>query len=257
MRTLITIVFIIAFSLTGSAQAKVNQTDAKGQKQGIWIAKYPDGTLRYEGLFVDGKPVGEWKRYHENGKIKAIMLHGANSERVEASLFDDEGVLYAKGMFAGTAKDSIWTYYNDKTIVGRENYTNGKRNGQSVTYFADGNIARDTHYSNDQVDGPWKEFFSSGAKKAELMFKDGQRNGWSIAYYENGQPQLEGKYTANQPDGEWTFFTEEGKEAFRLHYQQGKLLNPEVADSVQQKTFDAFDRMRGQLTEPTVPERFQ
>ena len=64
------LVFIIAaimvFSFYVSSQTSINQIDAKGLKQGKWIGKFPSGSTRYEGSFVNDQPVGEMKRYHEN-----------------------------------------------------------------------------------------------------------------------------------------------------------------------------------------------
>jgi len=71
-------------------------------KQGKWIGKYPDGTLKYEGKFFNDKPVGEWKRYHENGKLKAQMSYYQNSGRAFTSLFDTDGKLYS-GFIAKSA----------------------------------------------------------------------------------------------------------------------------------------------------------
>lgn len=51
-----------------------NQTDNKGKKQGNWRANYENGKLKYSGYFKDNKPVGEMKRFHENGALKALMI---------------------------------------------------------------------------------------------------------------------------------------------------------------------------------------
>src|SRR5665647_1786479 len=114
MKKLIFLLLLFVVPLTFiSAQETINQTDANGHKQGRWINKYPNGTIRYEGSFTDDKPVGEWKRFHENGKIKAQMYHIPNTDRATAELFDSNGVRYAKGNYKGTAKDSTWNYFNN------------------------------------------------------------------------------------------------------------------------------------------------
>ena len=114
------------------AQETINQTDVNGHKQGHWIGKYPNGTIRYEGSFTNDKPVGEWKRFHENGKIKALLHQFPDSDKSLAELFDSNGVRYAKGNFKGTVKDSTWNYYNNLRLVGKENFSNGLKNGRSL-----------------------------------------------------------------------------------------------------------------------------
>ena len=44
--------------------------------------KYPNGHIKMEGLFEDGKPVGEIKRYHENGKLQGIQVFDINGNRI-------------------------------------------------------------------------------------------------------------------------------------------------------------------------------
>ncbi len=247
--------FYILFYLlisTCSLCAQVNQTDRDGKKQGHWMANYPNGNKRYEGDFANGQPVGLMKRYHENGKLNAELFYTPQSKRVVASLYDDGGILYAKGIYTGTDKDSTWTYYNKNVVVGREDFRGGKREGASVTYYADDTVARNVTYRNDKLDGPWRDFFPSGEKKSEIMFKEGTRQGWSIVYYEGGQPQIEGKYLNDSPDGTWKFFAEDGKVQFELNYRNGELLNPELEDSIQLKTFTEFDRMRGKIEDPAL-----
>ena len=51
----------------GDQDSAINQTDAKGLKQGFWKAKFDNGRIKYEGYFKDNHPVGELKRYYEEG----------------------------------------------------------------------------------------------------------------------------------------------------------------------------------------------
>jgi len=69
----ITILILLIFSGVFNAYSQLNQTDVNGFKQGHWIRKYPNGIVMYDGNFRDGHPVGELKRYYENGTIKSVM----------------------------------------------------------------------------------------------------------------------------------------------------------------------------------------
>lgn len=72
MHKLIVLVFL--FITTGIlAQNKINQTDSQGRKQGAWVKKDVEGKLIYQATFKDDKPVGEMKRFHPNGVVKAIL----------------------------------------------------------------------------------------------------------------------------------------------------------------------------------------
>ena len=244
------IAIILVLSLTAKSQSPINQIDANGLKQGKWIGKYPSGNIRYEGSFVNDQPVGEMKRFHENGKIKAILLYSLNSEKVKADLFDEEGVLYAKGNYLKTSKDSTWTYYNNKKIVGQEGFLKGLKNGRSVTYYQDGKPATESSWVNGIQNGVSRSFFPSGNKKSEIMYKEGKRNGVSLVYYESGLQEIVGHYVNDSADGSWKFQDEKGNLKFELRYKAGILLNPEIIDSIQSNEFKAFDRARGALKDP-------
>jgi antitoxin component YwqK of YwqJK toxin-antitoxin module len=250
MKTLL--IFLVALSLfiSSTAQTSLNQTDSRHLKQGKWIGNYPDGTIRYEGYFNDDKPVGEWKRYHENGKLKAILIYILNSDKVKAQLFDPDGSLLSGGNFIGTLKDSIWTYFDNTVIVARESYTNGLKNGMSVTYYPDGKSAVENQWINGKLNGVWHEFYPSGEKKSETHYLNGKRQGESRIYFDSGQIQIEGVYDNDQYSGAWKFFNTDGTMKLLLEYKDGILQNPEASDSLQLNEFKAFDQAKGKIKDP-------
>ena len=241
---------IMAMSLTLKSQVSINQIDVKGLKQGKWIGKYPSGSIRFEGSFVNDQPVGEMKRFHENGKIKAHMVYFSNSDKVSAELFDEDGILYAKGNYIKTLKDSTWKYFNNKRIVGQEDFSKGLKNGRSIAFFEDGKPALESNWSNGIQSGVTRSFYPSGNKKSEIMYKDGKRNGVSLVYYESGLQEIIGHYIDDNADGSWKFQNEQGVVKFELRYKAGVLLNPEVVERMQTNEFNAFDRAKGILKDP-------
>ena len=250
MKKLIFLFLAIVSFLSLFAQSSINQTDANGHKQGKWIGKYANGNIRYQGSFANDKPVGEWKRFHENGKINAHLYHIFNTDKVTAELFDSNGVRYAKGNFKGTAKDSTWNYYNNTQLVGQENFSDGTKNGRSLTYFENGIPATESNWEKGLLNGVSRSFYSSGKTKTETLFQQGKRQGLNQVYYESGQKQITGQYTNDQSDGTWTFMDENGKVKYELKYKVGVLLNPDVIDSIQANEFKAFDRAKGKLKDP-------
>ena len=241
---------IMALSLNTKSQTAINQIDTKGLKQGKWIGKFPSGNIRYEGSFVNDQPVGEMKRFHENGKLKARMIYFPLSDKVSAELFDEDGVLYAKGNYLKTAKDSTWKYFNNKRIVGQEDFSKGVKNGRLVTFFEDGKPALESNWTNGIQNGVTRSFYPSGNKKSEIMYKDGKRNGVSLVYYESGLQEIVGHYFDDNADGSWKFQDEQGMVKFELKYKAGVLLNPEIVEGMQANDFKAFDRAKGVLKDP-------
>jgi len=248
------LIFLLLFVVTPfayiSAQEAINQTDANGHKLGHWIGKYTNGTIRYDGSFTDNKPVGEWKRFHENGRIKAHLYHYPNTDKASAELFDENGVRYAKGNYKGTAKDSTWDYYNNLKLVSKENYTDGVKNGKSITYFENGTPATESNWVGGLLDGVSRSYYASGKKKMEIMYQKGKHQGLNLVYYESGRTEIKGQYNNDLPDETWKFMDENDKVKYELHYKSGVLLNPEVVDSIQAGEFSAFDRAKGRLKDP-------
>ena len=248
--------FVACLILTFSAfsQEKVNKTDPNGMKEGKWESRYPDGTLRYEGYFVHNKPAGDWKRYHKNGKVKALMNYRPNSEAVFASLFDDEGKLYAKGLFEGTLRDSTWNFYSGDQLVQTENYSHGKKEGKATGYNAEGKLIWEKYWKNDLLDGRSLEYYPDGTKRSEITCQMGKRSGPAIFYRENGLKSMEGNFLDDSSDGVWKIFDTDGKLKYQIKYNKGEILDGGKLDTLQLNEFKQYDRMKGKIPEPKMNE---
>src|SRR5665647_3960367 len=119
MSRLIILIFLL-FSGSIIAQNTANQVDAQGRKQGFWTKKDADGRLLYQATFKDDKPVGEMKRFHPNGKVKAEMIFEAGTGISNAKLFDEQGSLIAQGKYDGQKKTGEWSYFQNSRIVSDE-----------------------------------------------------------------------------------------------------------------------------------------
>ena len=254
MKKLLLLVALGCASLFSFSQDVVNQTDAKGLKQGRWMGRYPGGTLKYEGAFVDNKPVGAWKRYHENGRIKAEISYRAHSERALTSLFDDEGKLYAKGVFEGTLRDSLWNFYSGNQVVQRENYRLGKREGVSAGFDQNGRLIWEKEWKNDLPEGRSVVYYPTGSKKSELTYQAGKKSGVARFWEENGTVSMEGAYVDDLSDGDWKVYDREGKLKYVVKYGKGAILNSAMLDSLQLLEFKRNEQNRGKITEPKQNE---
>ena len=236
------------------SQEAVNKTAGNGMKEGKWVSRYPDGTLKYEGTFLHNKPIGDWKRYHENGKVKALMNYRPGSEKVFASLFDDEGKLYAKGVFEGTLRDSIWNFYSGEQLVQTENYHHGKKEGKASGYNEKGTMIWEKVWKNDLLDGWMTEYYADGVKRSEITYLEGKRSGPAIFYRENGLKSMEGSFTDDLSDGTWKVFDLDGKLTYQIKYKRGEILDGGKLDTLQLNEFKQFDKARGKIPEPRMNE---
>ncbi len=252
MKNIYLLLVFSVVSLFSFSQEAVNKTDSRGMKQGKWVGRYPGGSLKYEGSFANDKPVGEWKRFHENGKTKAVMTYRGNSDRAFASLFDEEGRLYAKGVFEGTLRDSIWNFYSGEQLVQTETYLLGKKEGKSQGFDQHGTVLWEKMWKNDLLEGKSIEYYPTGIKRNEISYLGGIKSGPALFYDQNGSKSMEGAYKDDLSDGEWKVFDNNGKLKYQIHYDKGNILNGGAIDSLQLNEFKQYDRARGKIAEPKL-----
>ncbi|HAQ21499.1 MAG TPA: hypothetical protein DCR40_20050 [Prolixibacteraceae bacterium] len=230
------LIFCLLVLISGNifAQNAVNQTDSQGRKQGFWTKKDADGKLLYQATFKDDKPVGEMKRFHPNGKVKAILNFVEGSDLSNAKLFDERGNLIAQGKFAGQMKTGEWIYLKGTGIILTETYINGIKDGISKRFYTTGELLEESNWQNNKMHGIYRTYFQDGKPFLECNYSGGKRNGTFKTWFPNGQPELDASYHNDARDQDWKYFDQEGNLIYTLKFDHGKLLNPEVQDSIDQ-----------------------
>lgn len=220
MRKLLSFIFILSFIFV-SAQT----TDSKGKKQGYWKKTDEKNKLVYEGMFKDNQPVGKFKYYYPNDSVRAIMNFRADGKGAYAKLFHMTGKRMGEGKYSAMEiKDSVWTYYDEAgTLISRETYKAGKKEGQSFVYLPDGSLAEMRTFKNDIQEGPFKEYFSSTSVKAQGNYLNGHMDGRISYYFPNGVEVAAGFYKNGAKNGPWIYKTESGKIREKELYKNGTL----------------------------------
>ena len=69
--------------------------------------------------FKGGIEEGEWKAYHETGKLKSLGQYKKGKEEGKWKFFHENGKLQSSGNFKDGIEDGGWKYYdiNGKAIV--------------------------------------------------------------------------------------------------------------------------------------------
>jgi len=249
MRGLIIFMFLL---LSGNiiAQNTVNQVDAQGRKQGFWTKKTADGKLLYQATFKDDKPVGEMKRFHPNGKIKAVLNFVQGSELSDAKLFDEAGNLIAQGKYTGQKKTGEWNYYKDKKIVSTDNFQNGLKNGQSKRWFKTGELLEESTWKDDKLNGMYHSYFQDGKVFMECKYLQGKLNGPFNTWFADGTLELDAFYVSDLQDKDWLYYDNAGTVLYTLKYNKGKLMNPEVQDSIDAVQFGNIKTNADKIPDP-------
>lgn len=225
--------YTVLFVLSALIVSKAQVTDANGKKQGYWKKKDERNHLVYEGTFKDDKPVGRFKYYHPNDTVRAIMDFSKDGKSAYARLFHMNGKRMAEGRYVQKElKDSVWTYYDELgTLLSRETYKNGKKNGPSYVYLPDGDVSEERNFVNDVQDGAFIEYFNAKQLKSKANYVNGQIEGRVCYYYPNGIEVAAGFYKNGKKNGPWIYKTKTGKISEKELYKNGELASPKETEA--------------------------
>lgn len=227
------ILFLLLFSsvtIFSQSSDTLNRIDNHGLKQGVWKKKYPNGIVRYRGQFIDDNPVGEFRYFSEEGKLKTVIYHSSDGRHSNSRMYDDQGVLQATGFYSGQKKDSLWTLYDAfGRKIAEERYKNGLPEGKWITYFAaDSVTAQIQMWKAGSRDGLYREFFQTGSVKFEMNYVNDKAHGVVQGWLPEGILQFKGNYNNGLKDGDWLFYTTDGKLKKKEVYQNGLILISET-----------------------------
>ena len=159
----------------------------------IYKENYDDGTLKYEGVYLDSVAIGTHYKY-----IKKL--------RCDSSLFkrDDTTTIYIRKLVCRNIPipDSAIEYF-DGTIIAKG--------------------AVDT--MRNRV-GLWTEYHNTGEFKGKGIYKEGNRIGDWEFFYASGQLEQKGKYDKKgKMQGTWKWYYESGKLWREEYYMNDKREN--------------------------------
>lgn len=229
-----------------------NQKDEKGQKQGFWKISYENGAIKYQGFFKNNKPVGNFKRFYDDGTIKAIQYYYTDGVSVYTELYYNNGVLAAKGKYVNSLKDSIWNYYSyyDKSLKLTENYSLGKKHGVSKKFYENGQLAEEIDWKNNMKDGKWIQYFPNADTLLKAIFVNDSRQGLFVTYYPGNKIESKGNFSKNLMEGEWEYFDLNGNLKMKTQYIKGENQNKAAVEKAQEEFFKKIEENKGKIPEP-------
>lgn len=224
----ITFIILPLFIIAENTNAQNNITDSLGRKQGLW-KKYNKDTLKYEGTFKDDIPIGEFKYYYPDKKIKSVVQYSEKGLKATTISYHTNGKIMSEGEYWDKRKHGLWKIYNTSgRLVSLEDYHQGIPEGEWVTYYENGYPAEITNYSNGKKNGLWVQFCPDSIIKSKGNYADDKLDGIIYYYYLNGKVMLSGNFKQNIKDGYWMYFDELGFPEKRISYDNGKEIIEEI-----------------------------
>jgi len=208
---------------------------------------YPNGQVSTEGYMRDGKPDGNWKSYYVSGIIKSEGKRTNYLLDSTWNFYNQAGELtqqidYSIGEKSGY---SIRFRYDNPlkpgqvTVVSRELYVNGRKEGNSYYYHTTGELKQIVFYKDGRKFGLAREFDRDSMLITVLEYNDnylvnrervnrtdneGRKQGTFRDYYGNGKIKKEVNYLDDQLHGYYREFDGRGELVMAMRYERGQIV---------------------------------
>lgn len=218
MRFIFSIILIICTVSVGFTQ---NQLDENGKKHGLWVGKDKiTGNVTFKGEFDHGTPVGEFKKFYPNKKVKAIINYKGDTTVVK-SFFERGGVM-AYGMYVNEQREGEWKYFSGNGyLISKDNYSKGVKQGKSFVYNEKGQLVEESNYVDGKLDGTYLMLYPNKVEKERKTFKNGVQVGEEIKKYPNNKIMAKGNYVDGYRDGWYVELLPNGNEKVKYKYIKG------------------------------------
>jgi len=251
-------IFITAYFLAISAlsasqtETGINKTDQQGRKQGHWIKKYPNEAVMYDGIFKDDYPVGEFRRYTDDKKLKSLLIYSDDGREATASVYHINGFISSKGKYVNQKKEGKWQFYSffiNGYLICEEHYSGNLKNGPSLKFYPDSTIAEKLNYVNDIRQGEWIQYYPNGALCLKSNYLHGKFNGKFELWFENGKIEFSGQYKNDSRDGTWLIYNDDGTIKYKLEYHDGVTKDRQL-DIDESDRLDSLEKNKGKIADP-------
>jgi antitoxin component YwqK of YwqJK toxin-antitoxin module len=240
MKSIVLVFQLLLITSLGFSQTQGdgNKTDSKGRKQGKWVKFHEDTQKkRYEGAFENDIPIGKFTYYYLTGEVSAVTDFMNDNKTAYTRMYHLNGKVMAAGKYTDKMKDSTWLSFNDrKEIMSKENYVNGKLNGENIVYYPsdplNGKVKKFeiTNYEDGLKHGNWIQYYSSGKVKAEGVYKDGNFDGNVKWFFSSGKVEIEGFYKHAVKYGYWKYYEDDGTFKNKVYYRDGQVIEDDVLE---------------------------
>ena len=123
---------------------------------------YDNGNLRSTGKKKDGKKIGRWKFYYENGQLNLISNFDGKGVEIK-NFYPSIGTLKSIEKFDGNIVGKwIWYYDNSQIREIGEYNKNGERTGVWRLFYENGKLKQKGQVDNGNLIGKWKYYSEYG-----------------------------------------------------------------------------------------------
>ncbi|MCJ7716085.1 MAG: hypothetical protein MUO54_06155, partial [Anaerolineales bacterium] len=208
---------------------------------------WPSGQVSSEGTMKNDKPDGYWRSYYVTGVIKSegkrtnFLLDSIWNFYNQAGELSQE-ISYKLGEKSGFSVS--FSYNNPEnpgqpTVISKELYVRGKKEGRSFYYHPTGEHKLIVFYKDGRKQGLSREFSRDSTlvtvvqyndnyvvdrERVNRMDEEGNKQGTHRDYYENGNIKKEEHFLDNKLHGYYREFNGNGDLVLAIRYERGQIM---------------------------------
>ena len=193
---------------------------------------YPNGRIKREASFRNGRREGTWREFDENGNVINSQIY-QKGRLVQSGVMETDGTrrgewvelypdstLKSKGLFINGKRSGEWKFFYPGEVLEQVgNYKDGMLDGTWTWYFENGKLQKQEDFFENQPEGKYVEYDESGNLIATGSYFEGMKTGkWKEQF---GGVVSEGEYRNDRQVGEWVSYYSDGKVAFKGSFKSG------------------------------------
>lgn len=184
---------------------------------------FEDGTLKYEGVYLDGVPIGTHFKYIQKMRCDSSLFRRDDTTDIfinrlvcrntpvpDSAIEYFDGIVIARGAVDSVRnRIGIWKeYHNTGEFRAKGVYKEGNRTGDWEFFYASGALEQKGKYDKKgRAQGIWKWYYEDGKLWREESYVNGKREGEMIDYEEDGRVLTKGNWMDNKKEGAWIYET--------------------------------------------------
>ncbi len=198
----------------------------QNKASGYWEYFYESGTPKMRGELREGSNFGHWQYFYENGNLSMEGPIFDGQRQDEWTHYYENGSIKRRGKFLNNRMVGIWNYFyehqqgNLGALKAQAFYQDGV--GNYKEFYPSGALKAEGLYVDGKSEGSWAFFHPDGTVEAKGAYADGVRNGVWVFFHSNGEKAAEGIYKEGLREGDWQFFHENGEVSSKGKMQEGQ-----------------------------------
>jgi len=182
------------------------------------VYKMVDSLKIYLGEMKDGRKIGEWVDWYENGRVSSQGIFKDGMKDGEFTYYKEDGTMTDRITYKNGRVHGEWIKLDGWIkINSTETFKYGKLDGLSTYWNKGGELGSRGNYKDEEKDGLWtywytnpRGFVDDSKKHREEFYKNGELNGLTTSWYRSGEKLEEGTYKDGVKVGKWIYFNEDG-----------------------------------------------